>query len=51
MTIVKFQRGITIILYRQELWFLCSAHRLMMLYISITFHETILKGFQVMERT
>ena len=35
MTIVKFQRGITTKLYRQELRFLCSAHRLMMLYISV----------------
>ena len=46
MTIVKFQRGIYTKLYRQELGFLCSARRLMMLYISMTFPEnTYLKGF------
>ena len=51
MTIVKFQRGITTKLYRQELWVLCSARRLMMLYISMKFHENILNGFQVIEWT
>ena len=51
MTIVKFQRGLTTKLYRQKLWFLCSASRLMMLYISMKFHENILKGFQVIEQT
>ena len=38
-------------LYRQKLWILCSACHLMMLYICIKFHENILNGFQVMERT
>ena len=38
-------------LYRQELCFLCSACRLMMFHIAMKFHETILNGFQVMERT
>ena len=38
-------------MYGQELWFLCSAHRLMMLYISMKFHENILNGFQVLEQT
>ena len=51
MTIVKFQRGITIKLYRKELWFLCSASHLMMLYISVTFHDNILNGFQVIKWT
>ena len=67
MTIVKFQRGITTKLYRKKLrflcsarrlmmlyirlWFLCSARHLMMLYISMKFHENILNGFQVIERT
>ena len=49
--IIDFQRGITPKLCRQELQFLCSAHRLMMLYISINFHENILNSFQVIERT
>ena len=37
---------ITSKMYRQELWFLCSAHWLMMLYISMKFHENILNGFR-----
>ena len=51
ITIVEFQRGITPKMYRQEIWFLCSATRLMMLYISTKFHENILNCFQVIERT
>ena len=39
MTIVKVQRGITTKLYRQELGLLYSACRLIMLYISMKFHE------------
>ena len=49
MTIAKFQRRITTKLYRQELWFLCFACRLMMFYIYMKFHENILMGFQVIE--
>ena len=49
--LVEFQREITTKMYRQELRFLCCAHRLMMLHISMKFHENILKGFQVIERT
>ena len=51
ITIVKFQRGITPKMYRQVLGFLWSACCLMMLYISMKFHENILNGFQVFERT
>ena len=36
--------------YIQELWFLCSAHRLMLCNIYMKFHEAILNGFQVTER-
>ena len=50
MAIVKFQRGITK-LYRQVLWFLCSARCLIMLYILLKFHDNILNGLQVIERT
>ena len=38
-------------MYRQELRFLCCEHCLTMLYVSMTFHENILKDFQVIERT
>ena len=51
MTIVKFQRGIIPKVYRQELRFLWSVRHLMMLYISMKFHENILNGFQVIEWT
>ena len=51
MTTDKFQRGITSNMYRQELRFLWSAHHLMMLYISMKFHNTILNNFQVIGQT
>ena len=34
-----------------ELRFLCSAHRLMVLYIAVKFRENISNGIRVMERT
>ena len=39
--IAKVQRGITQTIYIQELWFLRYAHRLMLVDISMTFHEDI----------
>ena len=45
--IAKVQRLMTQKIYIQELWFLRSAHRLMLTYISMTFHEDILNSFQV----
>ena len=38
-TVVKFQRRITPKVYRQEIQLQSSAHCLMMLYISMNFHE------------
>ena len=35
----------------QELWFLCSAHCLMLIDIYMKFHEDSLKGFQIKEWT
>ena len=49
--IAKVRRGITQKMYIQELWFLWSAHRLMLVNISMTFHEVILSVFQVTEQT
>ena len=40
----KVQRGITLKIYIQELWFLRSAHRLILV-------EDLLNGFQVAEQT
>ena len=47
--IAKVQRGVTQNIYIQELWFLRFAHCLMLVNISMTFHEDILNGFQVTE--
>ena len=44
--IYNVQRAVT-----PELWFLCSAHRPMVLYICERFYENILNGFQLTERT
>ena len=46
----KVQRCITQTIYFQELWFLRFVHRLMLINISLKFHEDILNGFQVTER-
>ena len=45
----KVQRGMTQTIYIQELWFLRSVHHLMVVNISMTFHEDILNGLQVTE--
>ena len=47
----KVQRGITKKIHNQELWMLCSAHRLMMLNTCMKFYKHILNGFKVIERT
>ena len=47
--IAKVQRDITQNIYIQGLWFLRSAHHLMLVNISMTFHEDSLYGFQVTE--
>ena len=38
-------------IYIQGLWFLLSAHRPMLVNISMKFHKDILNGFQVTEQT
>ena len=45
------QRGITKKIHKQESWFLLTTCRHMVLNISIKFHQDILKGFKVIERT
>ena len=47
----KVQKGITQNVYIQELWFLRSARCLMLVNILLKFHEGILNGFWVTERT
>ena len=41
------QMGITLKIYIQELWFVRSARRLMLVNISMKFHEDILNGFEL----
>ena len=45
------QRAITPKVIKPDLWFICSAHRLIVLYICVKFGENISDGFRVMERT
>ena len=45
------QRAIHRKVCNPELRFLCSARRLIMLNICVKFHENILNGFEVTERT
>ena len=47
----KVQRDVTQKVSTQELWFLYSACRLMLVNICMKFHEDILNGFKVIERT
>ena len=45
----KAERRITKTIHIQELWLLCSAHRLMMLKTCMKFHDHILNGFKVIK--
>ena len=51
MAIFNVQRGITPKVCNPELRFLRSARRLMVFNICVKFHENILNGFEVTERT
>ena len=51
MAIFNGQRAITPKVCNPELRFLRSARRLMVLNICVKFHENILNGFEVTERT
>ena len=45
------QRAITPKVSQLELWFMCSACHLMVLYICVKFRENITNGIRVMEQT
>ena len=45
------QRAITPKEGKPELWFMCSAHSLIVLYICVKFDENISDGIRVMEQT
>ena len=51
MKIIKTQRAITPKVGKQELWFMCSALRLMLFNVCVKFHESMSNGFKVMKRT
>ena len=51
MAIFNIQKAITLKVGKQELRFMCSAHRLMVFNIYVKFHESMSSGFKVMEGT
>ena len=51
MKIVNTQRAITSKVGKPDLWFMCSARRLMVFKVCVKFHENMSSGFKVMERT
>ena len=51
ITICNVQRAVTPKAGNSELWFLCSAHHIMVIYICIKFQENISNSFQVTEQT
>ena len=50
ISVYSVQMTITPKVGKPELWFLCSVHHLMVLYISVKFHVNISNSFQVMEQ-
>ena len=48
---VNKQKAITPKVGKSELWFLCSAHRLMVFNVCVKFHENMSSGLIFMERT
>ena len=51
ITIYNVQRAVRPKASNSELWFLCYAHRIMVIYICIKFQENISNSFQVIEQT
>ena len=51
ITIYNVQRAVTPKAGNLVLWFLCSAHHIMVIYICIKFQANISNGFQETERT
>ena len=48
-TKISTQRAITPKVGKPELWFMCSACRLMVFNVSVKFHENMSRDFKVME--
>ena len=51
MAIFNIQRAITLEVGKHELWFMCSARRLIVFNICVKFHENMSSGFKLMEWT
>ena len=51
MAIFNVQRAITPRVSNPELWFMCIAYRLIVLYICVNFPENIMMGIRVIEQT
>ena len=51
MKIVNTHMAITPKVGKPELWFMCSARRLMVFNVCVKFHENMSSGFKVMEQT
>ena len=51
MAMFNVQRTITPKVGKPELWFMCSAHSLVVFYITVKFRENISNGIRVLERT
>ena len=51
ITIYNDQRAVTPKTGNSELWFLCSAHHIKVIYVCIKFQESISNSFQVTEIT
>ena len=49
--LINTQRAITPKVEKPELWFMCSAHRLMVFNVCVKFHENMSNGFKVKEWT
>ena len=49
--LINAQRAITPKVEKPELWFMCSAHRLMVFNVCVKFHENMSNGFKVKEWT
>ena len=50
-SIANYQREITPKISKAELWFLCTTHRLILLYNCMKFHLNSLNGCQLTKRT
>ena len=51
LAMFNVHRVITPNVGKPELWFMCSEHCLMVLYICVKFHENISNGIRIMEWT